>query len=166
MRVLEKHVRMRTFVTEYYLQDAGGQSPYTWCKSNCGGFDNYWLLMTIKPFNNLGWRFAPQSHTSWTSLCLLAHMLEGVMNMWTSAVEDLSLETGGKKRGWSHLIHSQTSDTGLEASALQSKSESCLLWNIPVLWTLQKMSTSLKQNWVKRSKCKLKSAQGERDDCN
>lgn len=30
---------MKTFVTEYYLQDAGGQSPYTPWKSNCAGFD-------------------------------------------------------------------------------------------------------------------------------
>lgn len=90
MRVLEKRVRMKTFVTEYYLQDAGGQSPYTLWKSNCGGFDNYWLLMTIKPFNDLGWRLAPRSHTSRTSLCLFAHMLNGVMNVWTSAEEGLS----------------------------------------------------------------------------
>lgn len=36
-------------LSEYYLQDAGGQSPYTLRKCNCGGFDNYRLLMTIKP---------------------------------------------------------------------------------------------------------------------
>lgn len=41
---------MKTFVTEYYLQDAGGQSPYTRQRSHCGGFDNYGLLGTIKPW--------------------------------------------------------------------------------------------------------------------
>lgn len=39
--------------------------------------------------------------------------------------------------------------------------ESCLRWNISVTWTLQKMPTSLKQNWVKCTECKLKSAKGD-----
>lgn len=28
-KVLDERVRMKTFVSGYYLQDAGGQSPYT-----------------------------------------------------------------------------------------------------------------------------------------
>lgn len=44
---------MKTFVTEYYLQDAGGQSPYTPQKSHCGGFDNHGLLVPMA-FRGLG----------------------------------------------------------------------------------------------------------------
>lgn len=77
-------MRKKSFVTEYYLQDAGGQSPYTPRKSHCGGFDNYGLLVTMKALRGLGWSWAPWSHTSGTSPGLFAPMLGGGNSMCTS----------------------------------------------------------------------------------
>lgn len=35
--------------TQNIIYDAGGQSPYTTRKCNCGEFTKYRLLMTVKP---------------------------------------------------------------------------------------------------------------------
>lgn len=64
---------MKTFVSEYYLQDAGGQSPYTPPESHCGGFDNYGLLVTLKTLHRPGLDVCTAvTHTRGTSPALLA----------------------------------------------------------------------------------------------
>ena len=135
--------------------------PIPW-KSNCGGFDNYRLLMTIKHFNDLGRRFAPRSHTSRTSLRLSAHMLDLAVD--TADIcrgrEGVELSREAHKHR-SRSVYSETCDAELRAQASRRHPESCLRWNISIVWTLLKMPTSLKENWVKCTECKLKSAKGE-----
>lgn len=113
----------------------------------------WWQLSTLTTW--VGGLHRGHTHREQASVC------PHICRIWqlilrTSAVGEKVLSCHEKPRKHrSHSLYSKTSDAGLRAG------KSSPLEHFSVVWTLLKMPTSLKENWVKCAECKLKSAKGE-----
>lgn len=90
-------------------------------------------------------------------------MLDRVMNTWTSAErrEGVELSRAAQKQWWHLEKQAVRKSHAVCWPPQRRRPKSCLGWTISLEWTLPEMPTSLKQNWVKCTACKLKSAKGD-----